>query len=33
MFKRRSRREDRQIRGMQEMFKEDKTLLGKGGHT
>ena len=33
MFERGSGRKDRQVRGMQEVFKEDKTLLGKGGHT
>jgi len=33
MFKRRSRGENRQVRVMQEMFKGDKTLLGKGRYT
>ena len=33
MFERGSRRKDRQVRGMQEMFKDDKTILGKGRYT
>ena len=33
MFKRRSEGEGRQVRGMQEMFEEDKTILGKGVYT
>jgi hypothetical protein len=33
MFKRGSKREDRQVRVMQEMFKDDKTILGKGRYT